>query len=57
MKGDEKQRKKINFIKVMTPITYNLTGLLVNDYSANKSSCPRDFIFQKRKKCDFLIPF
>ena len=49
MKGDEKQRKRINFIKVMIPKTYNLTKLLVNDYSANKSSCPRDFIFQEIK--------
>ena len=49
MKGDEKQRKKINFIKVMIPKTCNLTGLLVDDYSANKSSCPWDFIFQEIK--------
>ena len=53
MKGDEKQRKKIKFIKVMIPKTYNLTGLLVTDYSANKSSCPWDFMSQENKNLIF----
>ena len=49
MKGDEKQRKKINFIKVMIPKTYNSRDLVINDYLANKSSCPWEFIFQEIK--------
>jgi len=47
MKGDKKQRKKINFIMVMISKIYNFTGLLVNNYLANKSPCPWDFIFQE----------
>jgi len=57
MRGDEKQRKKISCITVMVSKTYNFTGVLVNNYLANKLSCPRGFILQKKKKCDFLMPF
>jgi len=57
MKGDEKQRKKIKCKMVMISKIYNSRELVVNDYLANQLACPRDFIFQKREKRDFLIPF